>query len=177
MNKTTSPEVNSSSQATGQVNGTETKSPAIADLLRKVDQLLREGQPGKALDLIARAKVRSPWATNAAAVCQLRLGNAKVALDVFRGLVLGAGGLILRADVPIVFKINYATALLAADNLAGCLSVLTEVRDEGHPAAQKLRAAFARWKKGLSLWQRIQWYMGGQPNGRLELDFLPGDLE
>src|SRR5262249_54641674 len=85
------------------------KPPEIADLLVKAEQLLQAGKPKKALDLIARAKLNSPWATNALGVCHLRLGNAKVAVDLFRGLVL-AGGILLRADVPVVFKTNYAAA-------------------------------------------------------------------
>ena len=42
--------------------------------------------------------------------------------------VLAAGGVLLRNDVPAVFKTNYAAALLAADNMGGCLSVLVAVR-------------------------------------------------
>jgi hypothetical protein len=147
------------------------------DLLGKVDKLLREGQPERALEIISRAKINSPWVTNAAAVCQLRLGNAKVAVDVFRGLVLASGGLILRQDIPAAFKTNYATALLAMNNLGGCLSVLAELRDEEHPGALRLRAAVQRWKQGLSLWQKIQWYTGGEPACLVTLDFPPGDLE
>src|SRR5262245_17279594 len=115
----------SDSGAAGRVperaNEVAPKPPEIADLLGKVGQLLGEGQPGKALDLIARAKVNSPWATNALGVCQLRLGNVRLAVDVFRGLVLAAGGILLRNNVPAAFKTNYATALLLADNLGGCL--------------------------------------------------------
>lgn len=63
--------------------------PDIAEILSKADALLQAGAPKKALDLIARARMNSPWLTNALAVCQLRLGNTAVAVDVFRGLVLG----------------------------------------------------------------------------------------
>jgi hypothetical protein len=175
--KTVSSEAVGSVGVPEQANGATPKPPEIVDLLGKVDRLLQEGQPEKALELIVRAKVNSPWATNAQGVCQLRLGNARVAVDVFRGLVLAAGGVLLRTDVPAVFKTNYATALLAADNMAGYLSVLAELREEEHPAIEKLRAAIRRWKESLTLWQRITWYMGGQPNRPLVLDFPLGDLE
>ena len=121
--------------------------------------------------------MNSAWATNALGVCQLRLGNAKVAVDVFRGLALAAGGILLRNDVPAVFKTNYATALLAADNMGGCLSVLAEVREEEHLAIGKLRVAIQRWKESLTLWQKINWYLGGQPDRPVALDFPLGDLE
>lgn len=157
-------------------NGAGSKPPEIVDLFGKVEQLLEEGQPEKALDLIARAKVSSPWTTSALGVCQLRLGNAKVAVDVFRGLVLGAGGIILRNDVPAAFKTNYATALLLADNMGGCLSVLAQVKEEEHPAVGRLRSAIRHWKEGLTLWQKISWYLGAQPDRPVMLDFPPGDL-
>jgi len=153
------------------------KPPQIVDLLGKAEQLLAEEQAGGALDLIARAKVNSPWATNALAVCQLRLGNEKVAVDLFRGLVLASGGILLRRDVPVAFKTNYATALLSAQNINGCLSVLSEIKQEEHPAVARLRAAIRRWKEGLSFWQKINWYMGGQPAHPVVLDFPRGDLE
>jgi hypothetical protein len=95
---------------------------------------------------------------------------------VFRGLVLAAGGLILRDDVPVFFKTNYATALLAAGNLGGCLSVLAEVRDEVNPAVTRLRASIRRWRDGLTFWERLNWWMGGQPERPVALAFAPGDL-
>jgi hypothetical protein len=115
--------------------------------------------------------------TNLLGVCQLRLGNAKVALEVFRGLVLAAGGVLLRPDVPTVFKTNFATAQLANDNSSGFLSVLGEIQDAQHPAALKLQDAFRRWKASLTFRQRMQWHLGGQPSRPFTLDFLPGDLE
>lgn len=149
----------------------------IAELLCKTDQLLKDGDPGKALEGLARAKSTSSWVANAKGVCQLRLGNQKVALDVFRSLVLGAGGILLRKDVPAVFKTNYAVALLLSDNMSGCLSALAEVNEDAHPAVGRLKAAFRQWKDGLTFWQRMNWYMGGQPAHAVDLSFPPGDLE
>jgi hypothetical protein len=170
-------EASPSSQASRQDNGSGGRPPEIADLLDKAAQLLQEGQPEKAIDLASRARIKSPWVTNLLGVCQLRLGNAKVAVDVFRGLVLAAGGVLLRQDVPTVFKANFATALLANDNPSGFLSVLGEIQDDPHPAVRKLRDGFQRWKASLTLWQRIRWHLGGQPARPFTLDFLPGELE
>jgi hypothetical protein len=157
------------------MNEVESRPPEVVDLLGKVAILLQEGHPDKALGVVSRARINSPWATNALGVCQLRLGNARGAVDVFRGLVL-AGSLFLRRDVPTVFKINYATALLAADNITGCVRVLAEIEEEGHPAVQQLRAVIRRWKGSLSLWQKVQWFLGDQPARPLVLDFTLGDL-
>ena len=82
-----------------------------------------------------------------------------------------------RKVIPPVFKTNFATALLAENNLPGCLGVLQELRDGRHPAVQKLWAAIARWKGGLTLWQKVNWYLGGQPDRPVALDFSLGDLE
>jgi hypothetical protein len=84
----------------------------VAGALAEAESLLEDGQPAKALERLGRAGRACPWLTNAVGVCQLRLGNGPVAVDLYRGLVLGSGGLILRDDVPPVFKANYAAALL-----------------------------------------------------------------
>jgi hypothetical protein len=168
---------NAPARPNDQDNGATTKPPEIVELLRKADQFLKEGDPGKALDALVKARLTSPWVSNAQGVCQLRLRNPKVALDVFRGLVLAAGGILLRTDVPAVFKTNYAVALLLSDNLSGCLSALAEVKDEEHPAVGRLKTAVRQWKDGLTFWQRMNWYMGGQPAHPVELSFPHGDLE
>jgi hypothetical protein len=175
--KTGSTEAVSSAQVPEKGSEVVPKTPEIVDLLTKAEQLLQGSEPKKALDLIARAKINSPWVTNALGVCQPCLGNAKVAVDAFRGLVLGPGGIHLRSDVPAVFKTNFAVALLMADNMGGCLSALAEVKEEEHPAVGKLTAAIERWKKSLTLWARLNWYIGGQPDRPVVLDFQPGDLE
>jgi hypothetical protein len=109
-------------------------------------------------------------------VCLLRLGNAQRAIELFRGLVLGPGGLVLRRDVPTAFKTNFATALLMDGNVAGCTSVLASLREEDHPAVRKLRAAVRRWQEAMSLWERVCWHFGSPPNRPVELGFEPGDL-
>jgi hypothetical protein len=159
-----------------QTNAVPTRPPEVTDLLGQVAKFLEAGQPAAALERIRRSKLSSPWLTNAAGVCQLRLGNAELAVDTFRSLVLAAGGLVLRDDVPAEFKINFATALLADGNLTGGLRVLDEARDEGHPAAREIRDAIRRWKEGMTFWQKLRWSVGGQPPRPLVLDFALGRL-
>ncbi|MEN6407061.1 MAG: hypothetical protein ABFC77_11390 [Thermoguttaceae bacterium] len=151
-------------------------SPEVADVLAKVRQLLDQGTPEKAFDIITRSRLSSPWLVNATGVCALRIGNAKQAAGVFQGLV-GHLGVMLKADSPRVFKTNFAVALLASNNTAGCLSVLHEIHQEDHPTVQRLRAAIAQWRRGLSLWQRLKWYTGDIPTKPVPLDFPLGELE
>ena len=153
------------------------KSQEIVELLAKTARSLDAGDPKRALDLIDRARLNSPWLTNALGVCHLRLGNAKIAMDAFRGLVLAGGGILLRSDVPVVFKTNFAISLLMLDNLGGCLSILAELQEDEHPAVGRLKRAVQRWKQGLSWWEKMRWYLGGQIAQPVVLDFPPGDLE
>lgn len=144
-------------------------------LLQQIAELLEAGQPKKALDVLARSKDHSPWSTNAIAVCLLRLGQAEQAVELFRNLVL-SGSLLLRPEVPTAWKVNFATALLMTDNLAGCIQMLRDLREEDHPSVQRLRKAIRQWEEELSLWEKIQWHLGGQPARGVPLDFLPGEL-
>jgi predicted Zn-dependent protease len=153
----------------------ERRPPDCRAVLDQAETLLRAGQPRQALDLLARSKADSPWATNATGVCLLRLGQADRAVELFRNLVL-SGGLFLRREVPTAWKVNFATALLMADNLAGGVRLLGEIQDEDHPGVRRLRAALQNWQGRLSVWEKIWWSLGGRPARRVELDFLPGEL-
>ena len=150
----------------------QSEPPGLRD---QVEKLLQAGQPKKALDVLARSKVHPPWSTNAIAVCLLRLGQADRAVELFRNLVL-SGNLFLRPDVPTAWKVNFATALLMSGNLSGCVQLLGDIREEDHPGVQRLRAALRSWHSRLSVWEKIQWLLGGQPASPVELDFPPGEL-
>jgi hypothetical protein len=158
-----------------QAGTAEKHPPESRAVLDQVEKLLQAGQPKQALDLLARSKVHLPWSTNATGVCLLRLGQADRAVELFRNLVL-SGSLFLRPDVPTAWKVNFATALLMADNLAGCVRLLAEIEEEDHPGVQRLRAALQSWHNRLSVWEKVRWFLGEQPARRVELDFLPGEL-
>lgn len=157
-------------------NGSELQPPEVAQVLAKVKQLLDEQCPDKALEVITRSRLKSPWITNAAGVCQLRLGNPKQAVAALQSLVV-VSAVLLKRDAPIVFKINYAVALLASDNLPGCLSVLNEIHDEENLTVQQVRAAIQRWRQSLSFWQKVRWYLGDDPRQKVALDFPLGEVQ
>ncbi|MCE5267097.1 MAG: hypothetical protein LLG00_04350 [Planctomycetaceae bacterium] len=150
--------------------------PEVATLIGRVKQLLAEQCPDKALAVITRSRLSSPWIVNATGVCALRLGNPKQASSVFHSLV-GHGGLMLKPDAPVVFKTNFAAALLASNNVAGCLSVLHEIHDEENPAVKLLRGAVRQWKQSLSFWQKLKWYAGDCPQKPIQFSFPLGELE
>jgi hypothetical protein len=150
------------SKSPGEVTEANTPTPEVASVLAKVKQLLDEQAPDKALDVITRSRLSSPWITNATGVCAMRIGNVKSAAGVFQGMI-GHLGVMLKPDAPLVFKTNFATALLASNNMAGCLSVLHEIGQEDNPTVKRLRSAIQQWKQNLSLWQKFKWYTGDIP--------------
>jgi hypothetical protein len=166
-----------SKTTTMELNETLPRTPKVNDLLAKVQVLLEDGKYPQVMELIARSKVDSPWVTHALGVCHLRLGNAAKAVEIFRGLVLRSGGLVLREDVPIVFKTNYATALFLSGNPDGGVSVLRELGEKSGEAGLKLFQALDQWIQELSLWQKLTWYLGGRPSRPIVLGFPAGDLE
>ncbi|HUG66406.1 MAG TPA: hypothetical protein VMM76_01565 [Pirellulaceae bacterium] len=109
----------------------------------------------------------------------LREGNIEDAVSILRSLVSPPGCTWTRPDAPNLFKRNFATALLLAGHPSGCLELLAEMRDEGHPRVQQLRAAIKRWEKTLSFFQWLNWRTGWiEPTNRpITIDFVPGELE
>ncbi len=149
---------------------------AVAEVLEKVDRQLRDDQIGSALQLLARAKISSPWLANARGVCLLRLGKHEEAIQVFRGLVLNAGGITLRKDVPGVFKANFALGLLASGNVAGCESALGDLDDEEHATVGVMKATLRAARQAGTLWQRVSWRLWGLPAERVKLEPPLGGL-
>ncbi|QDU06241.1 hypothetical protein V6x_59930 [Gimesia chilikensis] len=147
----------------------------VDELLKKVEQLLLEDAPDRALQLIAKSKIKSDWLKNATAVCQMRLGNYQVAIDIYRSILL-TNGVFLRSDAPTVFKCNFAVALLLNKNIQGFDSALAAVRGADHPAISRLKTTVKDWKQKLTIWQKIQLVCGTHPNVPIELSFPPGDL-
>jgi hypothetical protein len=99
-----------------------------------------------------------------------------MAVDRFRSLVLGAVGSTLREDVPAVFKINYAVALLAAGDFQRFLTVWPIIRRESSPSVKKLEEALRKGKANLSLWQKLKWWTGLSLSYPVRLDFPLGEL-
>ncbi len=148
----------------------------VAGLLDDVAALLDEGRPDKALARVGPTAGRSPWLANAAAVCLLRRGDAPGALAVLRPLVLSGNGLTLRDDVPAVFLVNFAEALIADGNIGGGLRTLDGIGDADDPAVRDAREAVRRWHGAMTAWQRVCWLLGGWPPGPLTLNDPPGRL-
>lgn len=125
------------------------------------------------------ASDRSPQTLSRLGVCHLRLGNASEAVRIYRGLVLQPGCTWERTDIPPVYRLNYATALLLAGQPAGCIEVLQSKTLADHPRALELKAAIKRWERSLGFFKRWDWRLNGvtPKDCHIELDFEPGEFE
>ncbi|MEX0718458.1 MAG: hypothetical protein WD066_17825 [Planctomycetaceae bacterium] len=149
---------------------------AHAATLRKVRTLVEAGRLQDAFDLANRGAADA-LLKNARGVCLLRMQRPEQAVRVYRELTLTGGGIVIRSNVPLIFKLNFATALLMSGNVGGCCEILHEIRNEDHPRITQLRAAIENWKSGLTLFQRLMWRLGNPPEIPATIDFVPGDFE
>lgn len=148
----------------------------VLALYTKAVRQLEAGHPHEAVNAVRAQASSDPILKNLLGVALMRDGHAIEAVKVYRQMVTAAGGLTLRPEAPTVFKTNFATALLLDGKVAGAESTLDETADESHPAVQKLRGLISRWRSELSLWQKLQWRLGMEPNHPVPFDFPPGDL-
>ena len=151
-------------------------SDRAAATYRKIVALLESGQSQQALDLARTHSGTDPSLKNLFGVCLMRAGFAADAVRLYRQLVISSNGVTMRPEAPLIFKTNFATALLLDGKPSGTQAVLQEIADESHPAVQRLRGAIARWRSQLSFSQRLFSRCGIDPGRPVELDFAPGDV-
>lgn len=147
-----------------------------SERLKKIAALLESGQPQAALDLVNSRNSSDPSLKNARAVCLMRLGNPDQAVRVLREITLANGGVWFRDNIPLEYKVNFATALAMTGNASGAASILNELPTENSPSVARLQDAIQRWKQSLSLWQRFLWKLGIASEQPVPLDFPPGEI-
>jgi tetratricopeptide (TPR) repeat protein len=157
-------------------NGEEVSGNRQQRLYAEARQWMAAGDYEKARQIL-NASSASDEMKNAKGVCLMRLGRHEEALRIYRNLVLQSGTMWMRPDVHIHFKVNLCTALLLAGHSAGCAASLAEINRDDHPAVQRLRNAIAAWKRELSLWQKILWWIGQEPSHPVTLSFPAGELD
>jgi len=141
-----------------------------------VERLLEAGDAEAALALLDPKACEDPFLENARGVCLMRLGRSTAAVDLYRTLLVEGDTVSLKPDLPAAFLINYATALLLEQNVAGCLGTLAELMRDEDPMVQALRAAVQRWRRELGWWGRMLLSITGVVRKPLSLDFPPGKV-
>ena len=75
----------------------------------------------------------------------------------------------------MIFKINFATALLLNSSLTGYRSTIAEAQADDHPETLKLESDIQSWKSKMTGWQRLKLSLGLEPPP-IQLSFQPGSL-
>lgn len=160
-------------------NGSQPPVASPLDLmLRRAMRQVACGNYEKALDML-HSDGRDARVRNARGVCLMRMGCYEAAIRVLRELVMKPGCTWMRPEVPTIYKINFATALLLGGHPNGCLDMLAEIKEPTHPSIVRLQAAVDRWVSSLSFWQKLNWWVYGiVPAKRpVTIDILPGEFD
>jgi len=141
-----------------------------------VKKLLDAGKTEQALGLLTGTKGQSQWKQNAIAVCQIRLGNPKKALEIYRQLIVS--GIDFTPDTPPVYKINFALTLLLTDNYDGFSSTLSSVDAREHAGKSELLAIAREWRSKFNLMQSaLFWTFGVLPKIPIDIGPSAGYVE
>jgi hypothetical protein len=135
------------------------------------------GRYENALKIVSPATATDPVLANARGVCLMRMGMYDDSVALYRWLVLNPGQSLVRRDRPAYFKTNFATALLVAGNVDGCLHVLHQIHEDS-PRIRQLREAISQWEAALTYWQKLDWWINRcVPSNRpVTIHFEPGEF-
>ena len=145
-------------------------------LLGKATRLAAAGKYEEALSALSGENSAASDIKNARAVCLMRLGRHDAALQILRSLVLQSGSTWMKPELPIVYRVNFATALLLAKLPGGVRDALFDIQEKDHPSVVRLHNALDVWQKRLTWWQRLNWKLGVAPEVPISIDFEPGDF-
>ena len=110
-----------------------------ADPLTTVQQFLDTGRAHEAIAYLRKVGAGTLELSNALAVAHMRAGEPTKAVEIYRRLCVDSSGFVLKPNLPVLLKANYATALLLARNAAGCRALLKEITRSPEPYAPPAR--------------------------------------
>ena len=147
----------------------------VQEILANTARLLHDSRADRAIELLRGRNDAAHILRNALGVCLMRAGQIHEAEMLFRQLNLRADGVTLRDDVPPVFHLNYATALLLNGDVRTCEAVLATV-PIATPGARRVATAIAQWKNGRTRWDRIRMWFGARTSRPIPFIDRPGEL-
>jgi hypothetical protein len=148
------------------------KSPAGIEHVR---ELLNENCPLDALKYIEHLGQQTPVIENARGVCLMRAGRIEEAVTVLRDVVF-QGHICIPSDTPVLYRINFATAMLLSNEKDAAFPVLNELDEKEHPEVTKLKDAIRQWVKSLSFSEKCRYHLGLYSKKPISLDFPPGEI-
>lgn len=169
-NKATTSGKTSSAPASSSIPG------HVAEILRKVEHLLELGRIEDALHAATSQSSGNPAQSNARAVCLLRLGKPEEAVRILRSVVIDQTGVLMRQDIPLTYKSNFAVALAMAGNLPGANSVLSELGNETDEQLLALRQCITATLSKRTFMQKLKSFLGSGEETPVQMDFVPGRL-
>jgi len=140
----------------------------------RIRALLNEGRALEAHNRINHMGQTSPQWQNARGVCLLRLGRANEAVTILRDVVFPDNCICVPDDVPVLYRANFATAMILTRNIEAARHLLEHMDVHSHPYAEQLAAAFERWRKNHNWIQRLLGNLGWYPDESISLDFPLG---
>ncbi len=144
--------------------------------LDRVRDLLAQGRLDDALEYLDHVGQTTPEFQNARAVCLMRLGKVPQAVSLLRDLVF-RGNICIPSDAPVLYLINFATAMLLANYKDGAMPILKGLDARRYPQVGELKEAIERWVRGLNFLERCGYHLGLYPGKPIRMDFPLGRIE
>ncbi len=160
------------------------KNPAIktqpfkssTSLVTKASQLVEAGQYNEALRVLASFGHPNDEVRNAICVCLMRMDRAAEAVRQYRSFVVQPGCMWTKPELPVIYRTNFAVALLLNGLTMGGRDTLGEILEQTHPSVVRLRTAMKKWEAKLPFSQWLSWKLGLVPATLVSIDFLPGEF-
>lgn len=143
--------------------------------IEHIRELLNQNRPLEALKFIEHLGQQSPVLENARGVCLMRTGKIEEAITALRDIVFQRH-VCIPSDTPVLYKINFATAMLISNHKDAAFPILTQLNEKEHPHIAKLKDAIRQWIKSLSLAEKCFYYIGIYPKKPITIDFPPGEI-
>jgi len=143
--------------------------------IEHIRTLLSQRRPQDALNFIEHLGQKTPAMENARGVCLMRLGKIEEAIPVLRDIVF-QGYICLPTDTPVLYQINFATAMLLSNHKEGAFDILNKLDEKEYQQVVKLKDAIRQWVKSLSFIEKCRYYMDLYPEKPVTIDFPPGEI-
>lgn len=150
----------------------KTKPSPFIDHIR---ELLNQGHIQQALQYIEHLGQNSAVMENAKAVCLMRLGKIEQAISLLRDVVF-QGNICISPETPMLYQINFATAMLLKNKKDFAISLLANPDFMKYPQALKLKEAVKQWRKSLNFLEKLCYHIGIYSNKPVRLDFPLGEV-
>ena len=82
----------------------------------------------------------------------------------------------MSSDTPVLYQINFATAMLIANFKEGAIPILNKLNGQTYPQAAKIKDALNQWVKSLNLFQKLCYHLRIYPSKPVKIDFPPGEV-